>query len=68
MMFEVGQAITWLYRLRSSRGAAERIPGVVTKVTAKRVQIEIRKRTGEPALRWVRPENLMVSPVTREDA
>ena len=57
--FAPGQRIVWVPReLRGGQGYAWRIPGMVVKATPKRVQIEVRKTSGEAVRRWVLPQNL----------
>ena len=57
--FTPGQRIVWVSReLCGGQGYAWRIPGVVVKATPKRVQIEVRKTSGEAVRRWVMPQNL----------
>ena len=56
--FAPGQRIVWLHEYRGGYGYVHRIPGVVVKATPKRVQIEVRKTSGEAVRRWVLPQNL----------
>ena len=63
--FTPGQRVAWLREYRGGYGYVHRIPGVVVKATAKRVQIEVRKTSGEAVLRWVRPGHLEEEQATR---
>ena len=57
--FTPGQRVAWVSREPGDgQGYAWRIPCVVVKATPKRVQIEVRKTSGEAVRRWVLPQNL----------
>ena len=72
--FKVGDRVTWNYEARGGYGYVMAVPGVVTKLAAKRVEIAVpsqskqaRTRVGSIALpdsqwirvtRWVQPERL----------
>jgi hypothetical protein len=56
--FTIGQAVTWLYEPRGGYGYTIPVDGLVTKIGPKRVQIEIRKASGELVRRWVTPDRL----------
>ena len=56
--FAPGQPVTWLHEMRGGYGYVERIPAEVVRTTTARVLIQARKKSGELAQRWVRPEHL----------
>lgn len=54
----VGQSVTWLYVPRGGWGYTYPVPATITKIAAKRVQIEAPLRRGGTKLVWVTPEKL----------
>jgi hypothetical protein len=61
-MFHEGQDVIWLYDTPGGWNLTVRVKGVVKKVTAKRVVIEVTKeRTGEKVLRSVKPDKLQLA-------
>ncbi len=57
--FTVNDQINWHYTHPASYGYSLNIPGKVTILTGKRVQIEIHnKKSGDTVRRWVQPTNL----------
>jgi hypothetical protein len=61
-VWKPGQQIVWI-RVTHGRGFgfAERVPGVVVRVTPKRVVIEVRKPDGQVARHRVAPRRLQVA-------
>ena len=71
--FKVGDRVTWNYEVRGGYGYVMAVPGVVTKLAGKRVEIAVpsqsnRTRVGSITLpdsqwirvtRWVKPEKLV---------
>lgn len=58
MQWSIGDRIDWLHEPRGGYGYIIRVPGVVRKVTSKRVQIEVQKATGETVMRSVMADRL----------
>ena len=58
MTFTIGQQVTWIYIPPGGYGYTLPVNGVVTKIGKARIQIQVTKRDGSPALRWVKPDNL----------
>jgi hypothetical protein len=56
--FIPGDQIIWHYTPSGGYGYVQTIPGKVTKIGNKRIQIEIHKRNGSALIRWVWENNL----------
>ena len=56
-----GQQIVWI-RVARGPGYVERVPGVVIRVTPRRVVIEVRERDGQLARHNVSPVHLQSKP------
>lgn len=57
----VGQRCIWRYETRAGYGYVIPVAATVTRVTPKRVEIEVRRRRGGewvPVRRWVKAEKL----------
>jgi hypothetical protein len=62
--WESGRAVTWLQELRGASGILWPVDGVVVRAGPRRVLIRVRRRSGETAERWVRPDALRERPTT----
>ena len=59
-VWEPGQQIVWI-RVTHGHDYAERVPGIVVRVTLKRVEIEVRERDGQLARHKVTPKRLQAA-------
>jgi hypothetical protein len=56
--FEVGQKVIWLYKARADSDHISRIPGEVSKLGSRQVQIKVYKHNKEFVYRWVNRDKL----------
>lgn len=54
----VGARCTWLYMARGGYGYLIPIDATITRLGRARVEIEVKKQSGELVRRWVRPGSL----------
>ena len=59
-MWKPGQQIVWI-RTTRSYDFVERVPGIVVRITLKRVEIEVRERDGQVVRHTVSPERLQTA-------
>ena len=59
-VWEPGQQIVWI-RTTRSHDFVERVPGIVVRITLKRVEIEVRERDGQVVRHTVSPERLQTA-------
>jgi hypothetical protein len=51
--FAVGQQVIWSYKAHAGHGQIQKVPAIVVRLGAKRVQIKIQQDNGEFVKRWV---------------
>lgn len=64
----VGQAVIWRHEPRGGYGYIIPVDGVVTRIRSGRVEILVRRRSGEPARVWVKPEKLRARDAGRQES
>jgi len=54
----IGQSVTWLHTPPGGYGYTLPVDGIITRINSTRIQIQVAKRDGSPALRWVKLDKL----------
>lgn len=56
--FTVGQQVIWSYKAHASHEQIQKVPAIVVKLGAKRIQIKVQQDNGEYVKRWVNKSKL----------
>jgi hypothetical protein len=58
MTFKINDQVVWLHEPRGGYGYIYPVNAKITRITLKKIQIEVVKKNGEKVCRWVLPEKL----------